>query len=165
MAGFVQLVEFRTSRIDELRELADEMNPRSGTALLRRTVTADRDRPGQYFTILEFDSYESAMEASTSPQMSEFAARMAALCDAPPTFYNLTVIDTSDSGSSGLSKTAVVAGAAAAAAGVAAAATAVKKSGDDSDEKAVADVEYTEVTPVTATEPVTSTAFDEGGTR
>ena len=155
MSSFVQIVEFHTSRIDELRTLAEEMNPQSGGPMLRRTVTADRDRPGHYFTILEFDSYESAMEASTRPQTSEFAARMAALCDAPPMFHNLEVLDTWTSESSGPSKTAMVAGAATAA-GVAAAAAAVKsRSGEEeSRESEVVDVEYTDVTAVPPTESV-----------
>ena len=50
----------------------------------RISATADRDRPGTYFTIVEFDSYESAMENSNRPETSEFAAKMAALCDGPP---------------------------------------------------------------------------------
>jgi quinol monooxygenase YgiN len=93
MAGFVQIIEFTTSRIDEIQALADERSPQireSGT-VQRVTITADRDRPGHYFTIAEFDSYESAMENSNRPETSEFAAQMAKLCDGPPTFYNLNV--------------------------------------------------------------------------
>ena len=163
MSGFVQIVEFHTSRIDELRTLAEEMNPQSGGPMLRRTVTADRDRRGHYFTILQFDSYESAMEASTSPQVSEFAARMAALCDAPPTFHNLEVIDTWTSESSGPSKTSMVAGAATAAGVAAAAAAAAKtRSGEEvAREREVVDVEYTEVTAVPPAESVEYTE-DQG---
>ena len=55
---------------------------------------SDRDRPGYYFSIIEFDSYEEAMENSNRPETSEFAAQMAKLCDGPPTFRNLDVVDT-----------------------------------------------------------------------
>ncbi|HET9254137.1 MAG TPA: hypothetical protein VFO16_02910 [Pseudonocardiaceae bacterium] len=91
MAGFVQIVEFKTSRIDEVEALADANQPPADHTVRRITVTADRDRPGYYLTIVEFDSYESAMENSNRPETSEFAATMAKLCDGPPTFYNLDV--------------------------------------------------------------------------
>ena len=92
MAGFVQIVEFKTDRPDEVMALGDEMEPQrsSGTAQ-RLTIGADRDRPGYYFTIVEFDSYEAAMENSNRPEVGEYAGRLAKLCDAPPKFYNLDV--------------------------------------------------------------------------
>lgn len=92
MAGFVQIVEFKSSKSEELMALGDEMEPQrqSGTAR-RLVITADRDRPGHYFSIIEFDSYEEAMENSNRPETSEFAAKMAELCDGPPTFRNLDV--------------------------------------------------------------------------
>jgi quinol monooxygenase YgiN len=93
MAGFIQIIEFQTSRIDEIQALADERSPvtQPGSTVHRVTVTADRDRPGYYLTIAEFDSYESAMENSNRPETGEFAAQMAKLCDGPPKFYNLDV--------------------------------------------------------------------------
>ena len=54
---------------------------------------ADRDRPNYYLNIVEFDSQEAAMENSRRPEVGEFAARMANLCDSPPKFYNLDVIE------------------------------------------------------------------------
>ncbi len=44
--------------------------------------------------MIEFDSYESAMQNSNRPETGDFSARMAKLCDAPPRFYNLEVIQT-----------------------------------------------------------------------
>ncbi|MGH3670460.1 MAG: hypothetical protein ACRDSH_07470 [Pseudonocardiaceae bacterium] len=93
MSGFIQIIEYQTSRIEEIQAYVDEQRPRmqeSSTAR-RVTLTADRDRPGYYLTIVEFDSYESAMENSNRPETAEFAAQMAKLCDGPPTFYNLDV--------------------------------------------------------------------------
>ena len=78
--------------------------------MLCRTVTADQDRPGHYYTVVEFDSYDAAMKNSARPETSEFATRMAALCDGPPTFRSLNLIDTWEA-SSGPSKTALAAGA------------------------------------------------------
>ena len=90
MAGFIQIIEFRSSRADEIRKLGDDIDREGGTAV-RISVTEDRDQPGHFFTIAEFDSYESAMENSNRPETSEFAAKMAELCDGPPTFHNLDV--------------------------------------------------------------------------
>lgn len=94
VAGFVQIIEFRTSRVNEIRDLVAEMGARLGTgSALRGTVTADLDRPGYYLNIVEFESRQSAMENSARPEVGEFASRMAALCDEPPRFYNLDVVE------------------------------------------------------------------------
>jgi len=96
MAGFVQVIEYQTSRIDEVTGLAekfrDERIARGDTMVGRGTVTADRDRPGYYLSIVEFESYEAAMENSNRPDTNEFATRMAELCDGPPRFYNLDIL-------------------------------------------------------------------------
>jgi hypothetical protein len=93
MAGFVQIIEFQTSRIDEIEALSRPVGVEGGPALTvrRLTATADRDRPGTYLTIVEFESYESAMENSNRPETAEFAAKLAQLCDGPPIFRNLDV--------------------------------------------------------------------------
>jgi hypothetical protein len=94
VTGFVQIIEIRTSRIDEVHSLVEQMRAESGpTAGVRGTVTADRDRQGYYLNVVEFDSYEAAMENSSRSEVSEFAARLAALCDEPPRFYNLDVLE------------------------------------------------------------------------
>jgi hypothetical protein len=91
-----------------------------GTAL-RGTVTADRERPGYYLNIVEFESYESAMTNSARPDVSAFASKMAALCEEPPRFYNLDVIDALTPDVTSASTKAAVVGAATAVAGAAAA--------------------------------------------
>ena len=93
--SFIQVIEHTTSKIDEIRALAEDFrkNRPEGTGPIRSTVTADRDRPGRYFVIVEFESYESAMKNSEDPATQEFAEKMAALVDAPPVFYNLDVIE------------------------------------------------------------------------
>ncbi|WP_028048488.1 hypothetical protein [Cellulomonas sp. URHD0024] len=95
MTGFVQIIDFRTTRIDEVQALGDEyVSARAAegdTHVVRTVVTADRDEPGRYLNIVEFDSYEAAMENSARPETDAFAARLAALCDGPPTFVNLDV--------------------------------------------------------------------------
>ena len=101
MAGFVQIIEFDTSHIDEVRMLGEkfaEERQAEGLAMaVKATVTADRDRPNHYLNIVEFPSYEVAMQNSGRPATGEFAARLADLCDGPPTFHNLDVITTMQS--------------------------------------------------------------------
>lgn len=92
MAGFVQIIEMKTSRIDEIDALVDEMRSQGGPMpMVRAIMTADRDRPDHYLSILEFGSYAEAMENSNRPETTELSMRLAALCDEPPRFYNLDV--------------------------------------------------------------------------
>lgn len=97
MAGFVQIIEYTTSRADEVAVLADKFRadqPAGAEGPRRVTVTEDRNQPGRFFHLVEFASYESAMENSAHPRTQEFAAAMAELVDGPPTFYDLDVRDT-----------------------------------------------------------------------
>jgi hypothetical protein len=124
VTGFVQIIEIRTSRVDEIRSLVAQMRAENDPgAAVRGTVTADRDRPGYYLNIVEFDSYQAAMQNSTRPEVSEYAARLAALCDEPPRFYNLDVLEIWG-GASTESSRATIADKAIGAAGVAAASVA-----------------------------------------
>jgi hypothetical protein len=97
MGKFIQIIEIQTSKIDEIEAIGKRVQDMQGTLPPDRqakgTIAADRDRPGIYFNIVEFSSYESAMENSNSPEVKEFSAEMAKLCDAPPKFYNLDVVD------------------------------------------------------------------------
>jgi hypothetical protein len=99
MAGFVQIIEFTTDRIDEVDRLMTEyrdqrMAGNSESVPVRRAmVTADRDRPGTYLNIVEFVSHEAAMENSARPDTGEFAASMQKLCSGPPRFFNLDIRD------------------------------------------------------------------------
>lgn len=92
MANFVQIIEWKTSRIDDVEKLNDEWRERfPDMGPTRVLVGADRDEKDSYMTVVEFASYEEAMRNSADPATSEFAERMAALCDGPPTFRNLDV--------------------------------------------------------------------------
>jgi hypothetical protein len=46
-------------------------------------------RANTYVQIVEFPSYDEAMEHSNLAQTSELSGKMAALCDGPPIFRNL----------------------------------------------------------------------------
>jgi hypothetical protein len=93
--AFVQIIEFRTSKLDEMRELEEEWWAAAGTDVtVRRAIyCADRDAPGRYVNIVFFDSYESAMENSNLPVTHEFSQKMQALSEGPATFHNLDVVD------------------------------------------------------------------------
>jgi hypothetical protein len=94
MPGFVQIMEIKSSRFDELDALLTKMRAERGDTLLstRSIIAADRERAGYYFAIIEFNSYEEAMKNSNDPATSEFAREMGALLDGPPKFYNLDVL-------------------------------------------------------------------------
>ena len=93
MAKFVQIIEYQTSKFEEMQKLTDEYRAATeGKRTVGRVVVgADRDRPGTYVTIAEFPSYEEAMKNNDLPETSDFSGRMAALADGPPSFRNLDV--------------------------------------------------------------------------
>jgi hypothetical protein len=90
---FIQTIEFTSTRLDELEALMEEWKERTdGRRTARRAVlAADRERPNVYVQIVEFDSYDEAMENSSLAETSEFAERIVRLCDGPPQFRNLEV--------------------------------------------------------------------------
>lgn len=91
--GFVQTIEMKTSRFDEIERVQEEWRAategrRSAT---RSLVTQDRDRPDTFVVVVEFPSYEDAMRNSALPETAEFAEKITKLCDEPPVFRNLDV--------------------------------------------------------------------------
>jgi hypothetical protein len=98
--AFVQIIQYRTSKIDEMRKVGDEWEAAVGDrgTAHRVMVCGDRDNSGQYFTLAFFDSYDSAMENSNNATTQEYSQRMMSLADGPPTFYNLDVIDDREPG-------------------------------------------------------------------
>jgi quinol monooxygenase YgiN len=91
---FVQLIEFKTSDLDAFNKTLDEwLAKTAGVRTSTRAMqTRDRDSAGTYLHIVEFPSYEAAMENSNRPETAEFAAQLAKLCDGPPSFRNLDVL-------------------------------------------------------------------------
>ena len=93
--AFIQIIESRTSRVDELRALGDEWEKATEgkRTLRRRIVTQDRNDPDRYLILAFFDDYESAMVNSNLPETAALGEKQAALLDAPPVFTDLDVID------------------------------------------------------------------------
>jgi hypothetical protein len=91
--AFIQIIEMKTSRIDEVMALVDDFREATEgkRTAVRATFTADRDNPGTYLQLVEFDSYEDAMVNSALSETSELAGKLADLCDEAPTFRNLDV--------------------------------------------------------------------------
>ena len=75
--GFVQIIEYRTSKIDEMRKVGEEWEAAAGgqSRARRRVMCADRDNPGRYVNVVFFDSYEEAMENSELPVTQEYSQR------------------------------------------------------------------------------------------
>lgn len=93
--GFVQILEYRTSRADEIRAIQQEYEQATkGRNTVRRSVvTQDRNDPSRYVIIVFFDSYEAAMQNSNLPETGQMAGKVAGLLDAPPVFHDLDVIE------------------------------------------------------------------------
>ena len=82
---FVQIIEFETERIDEMRELARRDGATGGRPqrAAPRAALVLRDRgqvPTAISALIEFESYEDAMRNSDDPETTRIAERMAALC-------------------------------------------------------------------------------------
>jgi hypothetical protein len=93
--AFVQIIEFRSSRIEDILKLNAEWTDRAGseTTARREFLCEDRDDPGRYIQVVFFDSYESAMKNSELAVTHEFAEKMRGLAEGPPAFYNLNVVE------------------------------------------------------------------------
>jgi hypothetical protein len=97
MAGFVQIIEFTTTRVDEVRQLGDDYLAKrqaegTGTMPITSKLVKDRDRSNVYMNIVEFPSYDEAMENSRRAETNEFAQQMMRLCEGEPRYYNLDLV-------------------------------------------------------------------------
>ena len=92
---FVQIIEVRTKRYEELNALSEEFFAATeGKRTVKRSlVTRDRNDPDRYRIIVFFDSYESAMENSNLPETAAFAEKQMSLLEEPPTFLDLDVLE------------------------------------------------------------------------
>lgn len=89
--SFIQLIEFRTERIDEITAMTTEWATAIGADRTARwaLTTADRDHRNTYVQIVQFPNYEAAMRNSQHPATARFAERLEKLCDGPARFTNL----------------------------------------------------------------------------
>ncbi|MFF7719110.1 ester cyclase [Streptomyces luteogriseus] len=91
---FVQLIECRTSRLDEMNLLMDRwVEQTKGKRTASHSVVAkDRADASHIVEIVEFPSYEEAMRNSGLPETDRIFQDMVALCEGPPTFTDLDVV-------------------------------------------------------------------------
>ena len=95
---FAQIIEFRTSRIDDFNANLDAWMTRTeGNRIPHHAVLSrDRDTDDRYLLMVEFASHDTGMENSNRPETAEFAAFLAKISDEPLTFRNLDVIREED---------------------------------------------------------------------
>ena len=93
--SFMQIIEMRTSKVDEIMALDKEWRAATeGKRTLRRSIVGrDRNDPNRYLILAFFDDYDSAMVNSNLPETSEFARKQMALTDAEPTFIDIDIIE------------------------------------------------------------------------
>jgi predicted ester cyclase len=91
---FVQLIDCRTSRFDEMNRLMDtwvEQTKGKRTAT-HNVIGKDRSDASHFIEIVEFPSYEEAMRNSSLPETDQIFRDMVALCEETPTFTDLDVV-------------------------------------------------------------------------
>ena len=83
---FVQIIEFKTSRIDDFNANLDAWITRTeGNRIPHHAVLSrDRDTDNRYLLMVEFASHDTGMENSNRPETSEFAADLAEISDRAP---------------------------------------------------------------------------------
>lgn len=92
---FIQTISFSTSRMDEMQKLMETLaneRPQPGSGFLGSKVLKDRDKENAYMVVVEFESYEIAMENSARPETDAFAKQMAEMSEGPPTFGNYDLV-------------------------------------------------------------------------
>ena len=92
---FIQILEFRTSKVEKIKALEDEWRRATeGRRTLRRSLLCrDRNDANRYLVIAFFDSPESAKVNSELPETTAFANQTGAIVDSPLAFQDLDVVD------------------------------------------------------------------------
>jgi len=98
---FAQIIEFHTDHVDELRAMIKEYEEqRRGEDRpdkpQRRMLLQDRDKPGRYLALVEFESAEAAKANSDRAETTALSQKMASLTSQPPTFTNCDLLESKD---------------------------------------------------------------------
>jgi hypothetical protein len=95
---FAQIIEFKTSRIEDFQANLDAWITRTeGNRIPHHAVLSrDRDADDRYLLMVEFASYSRGMENSNRPETSEFATVLAEISEEPLAFRNLDLIREED---------------------------------------------------------------------
>ncbi len=91
--GFVQIIKVSTAKFADLEAAHKEwLGATEGQRTVsRETICENRDKPGEFFVIVEFPSYEDAMRNNDLPATARIAQQMAELADGETEFFNLDV--------------------------------------------------------------------------
>ncbi|MBN0044265.1 ester cyclase [Streptomyces actuosus] len=91
---FVQLIDCRTNRLDEMNRLLDSWveQTKGRRTATHAMVAKDRSDASHLIEIVEFPSYEEAMRNSNLPETDRIFQEMVALCDEMPVFTDLDVV-------------------------------------------------------------------------
>ena len=91
---FVQVIDCKTSRADELNRLMDSwVEATQGKRTATHSIVGrDRADSTHVVEIVEFPSYEEAMKNSHLPETDRIFREMVALCDGEPSFTDLDVM-------------------------------------------------------------------------
>jgi hypothetical protein len=93
-ARFVRLIEFQTTRIDEVCALERQWREAEGTgSATAMTITRDRDRQNRYVWMIEFPSREHAARSDELDETRDIAEQLMKLADGPAVFRNLDALD------------------------------------------------------------------------
>lgn len=93
--AFVQVIEFRTSRIEEFADVEQQWLEAIGDDRTTRweMTCADRSDPQRYMQMVGFRDAVSAQDNSKHPATTRFAEVFRGLCDADPVFHDLDVVN------------------------------------------------------------------------
>jgi hypothetical protein len=91
--SFVQLIEFRTQRIEDFENLERQWVEGIGKDRTARwsVIGADRTEPHSYVQMVGFPDYDSAMANSKHPQTNRIAGTLRELCEGEARYRDLDV--------------------------------------------------------------------------
>src|SRR4051812_5283115 len=91
---FAQIIEFRTSRIDDFNAKLDDWKVRTAGRRIphRAALSRDRDAVDTYLLTVEFASHDEGMANSDRPETADFAAFLSDISEGGLTFRNLDVM-------------------------------------------------------------------------
>ncbi|MGI5350479.1 ester cyclase [Streptomyces sp. CA-250714] len=92
--AFVQVIDYKTSKVDELNKLMDNwLEATQGKRTATHSIMGrDRSDSRHVVEIVEFPSYEAAMENSKLPETDQIFHELLEACDEEPTFTDLEVV-------------------------------------------------------------------------
>jgi hypothetical protein len=81
--SFVQVIDFTTSRYDEVGDIMDQWTAatREKRTPTRWLIGRDRDRANHFIEVVEFASYDAAMRNNALPETQMFSQRISDVCD------------------------------------------------------------------------------------